>query len=103
MLLTVLRKILPVALVCLLAAPAGAHFLLNLNVRILHVEHLSDGIRVYLRTPMPYLVAGLVGPAGADGLPEPAPFTSNSMEAGKLVHYVDPQHFELTVLRQARP
>ena len=33
------------------AATAHAHFLLNLNVRILHVEHLADGLRVYLRTP----------------------------------------------------
>ena len=55
------------------AAPATAHFLLNLNVRILHVEHLAEGLRVYLRTPMPYLVADRVGPVGADGLPEPAP------------------------------
>ncbi len=71
------------------AAPATAHFLLNLNVRILHVEHLAEGIRVYLRTPMPYLVAERVGPVGADGLPEPAPYTTNRMEEGKLVHYLD--------------
>lgn len=72
-----------------LSVPAGAHFLLNLNVRILHVEHLADGLRVHLRTPMPYLVADRVGPAGADGLPEPAPYTTNKKEEGKLVHYVD--------------
>ena len=71
------------------AAPATAHFLLNLNVRILHVEHLAEGLRVYLRTPMPYLVADRVGPVGADGLPEPAPYTTNRMEEGKLVHYLD--------------
>ena len=51
------------------AATAHAHFLLNLNVRILHVEHLADGLRVYLRTPMPYLVADRVGPVGSNGLP----------------------------------
>ena len=71
------------------AASASAHFLLNLNVRILHVEHLADGLRVYLRTPMPYLVADKVGPVRADGLPEPAPFTTNEMKDGKLSHYVD--------------
>jgi hypothetical protein len=74
----------------LAAMPVGAHFLLNLNVRILHVEHLGDGLRVYLRTPMPYLVADRVGPVGANGLPEPAPYTTNRMEKGKLVHYIDP-------------
>ena len=74
----------------LVAGPASAHFLLNLNVRVLHVVHLADGMRVYLRTPMPYLVAGEVGPEGADGLPEPAPFTTNRLEDGRVVHYVDP-------------
>lgn len=72
------------------AAKPRAHFLLNLNVRILHVEHLSVGLKVFLRTPMPYLVADLVGPKRANGLPEPAPYTTNVMEKGKLVHYVDP-------------
>ena len=63
-----------------LAAAANAHFLLNLNVRILHVEHLAKGLRVYLRTPMPYLVADKVGPPVQDGLPDPAPFTANALE-----------------------
>jgi HupE/UreJ protein len=72
-----------------MAVTASAHFLLNLNVRILHIEHLSDGFRVYLRTPMPYLVADKVGPVGVNGLPEPAPFTSNALEDGTLTHYVD--------------
>jgi hypothetical protein len=39
-------------LVFLAAAPVSAHFLLNLNVRIFHVEHVSDGLKIYLRTPM---------------------------------------------------
>ena len=69
---------------------ARAHFLLNLNVRILHVEHLDDGLRVYLRLPMPYLVADRLGPVAANGLPEPAPYTTNRMEDGQLVHYLDP-------------
>ncbi len=69
--------------------PASAHFLLNLNVRIFHVEHLADRLKIYLRMPMPYLVADKIGPVGADGLPEPAPFTTNRMEEGKPVHYVD--------------
>jgi hydrogenase/urease accessory protein HupE len=85
------------AFACLLAllaaAPAGAHFLLNLNVRIFHVEHLADGLRVYLRTPMPYLVADRCGPLGTDGRRAPAPYTTNRIEEGKLVHYVD--HGEL--------
>ena len=84
------RNFLLVFILLLIAAvPAGAHFLLNLNVRIMHIEHLADGLRVYLRTPMPYLVADKVGPVRADGLPEPAPFTTDEMKDGKLSHYVD--------------
>ena len=83
------RMILPLFVLFCAIAPVSAHFLLNLNVRILHVDHLADGLRVYLRTPMPYLVAGRVGPVGANGLPEPAPYTTNRMEADKLVHFVD--------------
>ncbi len=80
-------------LVCLLtilfAATASAHFLLNLNVRIFHVEHVQDGLRVYLRTPMPYLVADKVGDDVGENLPAPAPFTTNAREDGQLVHYID--------------
>lgn len=81
-------------LLCLIAlgavAPlAQAHFLLNLNVRILHVEHVQDGLTVYLRTPMPYLVAERMGPLGSAGQPAPAPYTINRIEEGKLVHYLD--------------
>ncbi len=80
----------PCLLMCLVAVPVGAHFLLNLNGRILHVEHLADGLRVYLRTAMPYLVADRIGPVDANGLPEPAPYTTNRLEDGKPVHYIDP-------------
>jgi hypothetical protein len=69
--------------------PAEAHFLLNINIRIVHVEHLDDGLRVIMRLPTPYVVAGLVGPERADGSRDPAPYTRNAMENGQLMHYVD--------------
>lgn len=78
-----------IALMLLWATTASAHFKLNLNVRILHVEHLSDGMNVYMRLPMPYLVAHLLGEADEGELPNPAPYTTNRFEEGKLVHYVD--------------
>jgi hypothetical protein len=77
------------ALASLGGGPAWAHFLLNLNVRIIHVEHLDDGLRVYLRLPMPYLVADRLGAVGPNGLPAPAPYTTNRLEDDKLVHYLD--------------
>jgi len=83
--------LLAISLICLLQVSSGvqAHFLLNLNVRIFHVEHLDDGLRIYMRMPMPYLVAQLAGPPRENGLPKPPPFTSNRLEDDKLVHYVD--------------
>jgi len=84
-----LKYLLIIALSLFLVATVSAHFKLNLNVRILHVEHLADGLNVYMRLPMPYLVANLLGEIDEHGLPAPAPYTSNRLEQGKLVHTVD--------------
>lgn len=75
-------------LTVLFAGPASAHFNLNQNVRIYHVVHGTDGLDVLVRTPMPFLVAGLVGPPDADGLPAPAPFTLNRLEDDQVMHLV---------------
>ena len=83
------RSVVAGIIVLATVSAAHAHFQLNLNVRILHVQHLSDGLRVYLRLPMPYLVADRLGAVGPDGRPAPAPYTSNRFESGKLVHYLD--------------
>ena len=83
-----------IALSLFCVTTASAHFKLNLNVRILHVEHLSDGLNVYMRLPMPYLVAHLLGEIDENGLPSPAPYTSNRLEEGKLVHYVDAEQLK---------
>ena len=71
-----------------------AHFQLNLNVRIFHVQHLNDGLLVYVRMPMPYLVADRLGAVGPDGRPAPAPYTTNRFENGKLVHHLDMAAFQ---------
>ncbi len=73
----------------MVCATAKAHFKLNLNVRIIHVEHVKDGLNAYTRLPMPYLVAHLLGEVDDTGLPLPAPYTRNRLEEGKLAHYVD--------------
>ena len=83
------RLTLFIGLSLLFATSVSAHFKLNLNVRIFHVEHQSDGLNVYMRLPMPYLVAHLLGESDENGLPSPAPYTNNRLEDGKLVHYVD--------------
>ncbi len=88
--------VLPAGLALLLALlsfaqVARSHFNLNLNIRIFHIEHVDDGLDVYLRVPMPYLVAHLAGPEQPDGNRVAAPFTSNAMVDGQLMHYVDYQ------------
>ncbi len=88
------RFCLLILLSLILFTTASAHFKLNLNVRIFHVEHLDDGLNVYMRLPMPYLVAHLLGDIDADGLPSPAPYTRNRLEDGKLVHTVDSEQLK---------
>lgn len=86
-----------IALSVFCVAMTSAHFKLNLNVRVLHVEHVSGGLNVYMRLPMPYLVAHLLGEVGEEGLPSPAPYTSNQLEEGKLVHYVDVEQLKTSM------
>lgn len=86
----VLCRFLPVLVFTLCGLQsAQAHFNLNLNIRIFHIDHVDDGLDVYMRVPMPYLVADLAGPEQPDGTRTPAPFTSNAMVGGQLMHYID--------------
>ncbi len=88
-----MRKILLICVTAFLivsAAASQAHFLLNLNVRVFHVEHTNDGLRIFLRVPMPYLVADKTGEPVDGDLPSAAPFTTNAFEDGRVVHFVDP-------------
>lgn len=73
----------------LVGSTALAHFKLNLNVRIFHVVHGEGVLNLFVRTPMPYLVADKLGEKRPSGLPEPAPYTLNRMEDGTVMHLVD--------------
>ncbi len=72
-----------------LAGTAWAHFNLNVNIRIIHIEERADHLRVLIRLPMAYLVADKLGPEQADGSRTPAPYSINATEDGNLVHYLD--------------
>ena len=74
---------------------ASAHFLLNVNIRVFHVVHEQGRIRLLVRTPMAYLVADKLGPEAADGTRAPAPYTTNRIEDGALVHYLDAGTFRI--------
>ena len=75
------------------AGPVSAHFLLNVNIRVFHVVHERGQIRLLVRLPMPWLVADKLGPETAGGRRVPAPYTTNRIEDGALVHYLDPEAF----------
>ena len=53
------------------------------------MAHTGGGLSVYIRVPMPYLVADKLQEAPPGQLPEPAPFTTNAFEDAVLVHFVD--------------
>ncbi len=71
------------------APSAQAHFLLNVNLRVFHVEHLDEGLRVYTRLPLPYLVGDKIAAELAEGSEKAAPYTTNHYEGEELMHYVD--------------
>ena len=66
-----------------------AHFMLDLNIRTIHIVHTSDGLDVYMRLPTSIFLAELVGDVDESKLPKPAPFTYNRIESGILMHYLD--------------
>ena len=78
-----------VAVLACFGGAASAHFLLNVNIRVFHVVHERDRVRLLVRTPMAYLVADKLGPEAAGGTRTPAPYTTNRIEDGTLVHYLD--------------
>lgn len=77
------------AVLACFGSAASAHFLLNVNIRVFHVVHERDRLRLLVRAPMPYLVADKLGPEAADGTRAPAPYTTNRIEDGALVHRLD--------------
>ena len=80
--------------VMLFAADAAAHFLLNVNIRVIHAVHRADSLRLLVRLPMPYLVADKIGVVDAAGLPRAAPYTYNRMLDDAVMHYFDTTAFD---------
>ena len=68
---------------------ARAHFLLNFNLRQIHVEALPDGFRVFIRLPMPMAVATPEHARKPDDPAMVAPYTFNRVAGGRVLHYVD--------------
>lgn len=60
---------------------------------MVHVQHLDDGLRVYLRLPAPYVLAQRTGAERADGTVAPAPYTGNRVGPEQLLHFIDFEAF----------
>lgn len=63
-----------------------SHFKLNSNIRLFHIVHEESQIRVLVRTPLAYIIADKLGSIQEDGLPAPAPFSTNLLLDGVLNH-----------------
>jgi hypothetical protein len=75
----------------LAASCAVAHPQTSFNVRVVHFEHRPDGMVAFVRLSFPLVVANGLGPRREDQTYEPAPFTYNRIESGRVFHYVDAQ------------
>ncbi len=77
------------ALLACLAGAARAHPGIGYNLRAAHFEHRADGVTVYFRLTLPLVVGNRLGRQRADGTFEPAPYTYNKLESGRVFHYLD--------------
>ena len=70
---------------------AAAHFNLDANIRIFHVEHLppGEGLRLFIRQPLPYLLADKLLLDDNGAVLQEAPYSRSAEEGGRLVHYLD--------------
>lgn len=90
------------ALAIWLAGTAGAHLQSSFNVRVIHFQHHADGLTAYLRLSLPLVVANGLGPKRGDQTYEPAPYTYNRLESGRVFHYVDEEEVRRDVAGLAR-
>lgn len=82
------------ACVTLATSAAHAHFDLERNVRIIHVEHTNGALRVFIRLPTPYLLAPPVAATASDTSEESSRFYDDIEEDGIVVHRLDPLALE---------
>lgn len=77
--------------VCLVTWPhaAWAHFQLNSNIRIVHIERLDTKIRLSMRLPTPLIYADYLAEVPSGLKPTEMPFVRTADEDGTVVHYVD--------------
>lgn len=66
-----------------------SHFKLNANIRVYHVVHEDGQIRLLARMPLAYLIADKLGSIQDDGLPAPAPYSTNLLIDDILNHKLD--------------
>ena len=66
-----------------------SHFKLNANIRLYHVVHEDSQIRLLARMPLAYLIADKLGSIQKDGLPAPAPYSTNLLIDDVLNHKLD--------------
>jgi hypothetical protein len=76
-------------LVCLDSGGASAHFRLGTTLRIVHIERLESGVRLYIRMPTPLAYADALTKVGPAGDAPDIPFVQSGEEGGAPVHRID--------------
>lgn len=71
------------------AAPAHAHFRLNSNIRIIHLERLADGIQLSMRLPATLAYAEYANLTDDPPRADTIPWVVDAVENGEQVHYLD--------------
>jgi hypothetical protein len=71
------------------AFPATAHFRLNTNIRIFHLERLDEDLRIYLRMPTPLVYSQYLAQADTPDQAIEAPYIVSGEEGGQRVHRID--------------
>ena len=82
---------------------AAAHFRLGTTLRIVHIERLEGGVRLYIRMPTPLAYTEALTDAGQGGAaPTNIPFVLSGEEDGAPVHRIDAAALSREPLRFGR-
>lgn len=96
----------PLAALCvlLLVGPsAQAHFRLNTNIRIIQVERLDEGVRIYVRLPAPLVLGRVIDQQDVvEGEVPELPYVVSRYEGGFLLHYIDVERLRQDPIGLAR-
>jgi len=94
----IFARCLLLAITLFISLPAPAHFQLNTNIRIIHIETLPDGVRLSIRFPAALAFSEFSGMAEGKAIP----YLISQSNLDQFEHFLDQQKIEaeLTAFNQ---